>query len=102
MTYLIHVIIFITTPYHALLLLLLLLLLPLLLLLLLLILLRHIDKIGEKIEEWCDTASQGNVDLLLTSGGTGFGIRDNTPETVRPLLHRHAPGVAQALINEGA
>jgi gephyrin len=41
------------------------------------------------------------VDLLLTSGGTGFGIRDGTPEAVRPLLHREAPGIAQALLNEG-
>ena len=41
------------------------------------------------------------MDLILTSGGTGFGIRDNTPETIRPLLHREAPGIAQSLLNEG-
>jgi gephyrin len=40
-------------------------------------------------------------DLLLTSGGTGFGQRDCTPEAVRPMLHREAPGIAQALLNEG-
>ena len=51
------------------------------------------------IKLWADIEK---LDLILTSGGTGFGVRDNTPETVRPLLHREAPGVAQALINEGA
>ena len=50
------------------------------------------------IKQWADVQ---HLDLILTSGGTGFGIRDNTPETVKPLLHREAPGVAQALINEG-
>lgn len=43
----------------------------------------------------------GVVDLLLTSGGTGFGPRDFTPETISPLLHRPAPGIAQALLQEG-
>jgi len=50
------------------------------------------------IVEWVDNKL---VDLLLTSGGTGFGPRDLTPEAIRPLLHREAPGIAQALINEG-
>ncbi len=54
--------------------------------------------IRQKMVEWIDS---GSIDLLLTSGGTGFGRRDNTPEAIRPMLHREAPGVAQALINEG-
>ena len=41
------------------------------------------------------------MDLILTSGGTGFGPRDHTPETIRPLLHREAAGIAQALLSEG-
>jgi gephyrin len=41
------------------------------------------------------------VDLILTSGGSGFGRRDVTPEAIRPLIHREAPGVAQALLAEG-
>jgi gephyrin len=48
-----------------------------------------------------DWADAQHLDLILTSGGTGFGQRDLTPETIRPLLHREAPGVAQALLNEG-
>ena len=47
---------------------------------------------------WCDKEA---VDLVLTSGGTGFGVRDVTPETISPLFDRSAPGVAQALLNEG-
>lgn len=39
--------------------------------------------------------------VIVTTGGTGFGPRDITPEAVRPLFHREAPAVAQALINEG-
>jgi gephyrin len=54
--------------------------------------------IRQKIIEWIDSSS---IDLLLTTGGTGFGKRDNTPEAIRPLLHREAPGIAQALLAEG-
>jgi gephyrin len=53
------------------------------------------------VTKWCDPESSERVDLLLTSGGTGFGLRDLTPEAIRPVLHREAPGVAQALLNEG-
>jgi molybdopterin biosynthesis enzyme MoaB len=59
------------------------------------------DAIKAIVEKWTEAGSQCEVDLLLTSGGTGFGLRDTTPETISPLLHRHAPGVAQALLNEG-
>ena len=56
------------------------------------------EVIAATVALWAD---QRNLDLILTSGGTGFGERDLTPEAVRPLLHREAPGVAQALLNEG-
>ncbi len=59
------------------------------------------DSIRGVVTQWCDPDSSEQVDLLLTSGGTGFGLRDLTPEAIRPLLHREAPGVAQALLNEG-
>lgn len=56
------------------------------------------EMIQKTILAWVDEL---HLDLILTSGGTGFGRRDLTPEAIRPLLHREAPGVAQALLAEG-
>jgi molybdenum cofactor synthesis domain-containing protein len=41
------------------------------------------------------------VDVILTTGGTGFGPRDVTPEATRAILDREAPGVADAVRREG-
>lgn len=46
-------------------------------------------------------ADGGGVDLLLTTGGTGFGPRDVTPEATRPVLERDAPGLAELLRRRG-
>jgi molybdenum cofactor synthesis domain-containing protein len=46
-------------------------------------------------------ADGGTLDVLLTTGGTGFGPRDVTPEATRPLLQREAPGVAELLRRQG-
>ncbi|KAL2858811.1 hypothetical protein BJX68DRAFT_277613 [Aspergillus pseudodeflectus] len=47
----------------------------------------------------CDWADGPNsVNLILISGGTGFAVKDNTPEAVSPLLHRHAPGLVHGMI----
>lgn len=37
------------------------------------------------------------VDLVLTSGGTGFSMRDQTPEATLAVAHRNAPGIAEAI-----
>lgn len=47
-------------------------------------------------------ADGGTVDVVLTTGGTGFTARDVTPEATREALDRHAPGVAEALRARGA
>lgn len=43
-----------------------------------------------------DAVADGN-DVVVTTGGTGFAPRDVTPEAVRPLLQRDAPGIVEAL-----
>lgn len=48
---------------------------------------------------WCDG---GEVDAVLTTGGTGFGPRDVTPEATLPVLDRDAAGLAEALRRLGA
>ncbi len=47
--------------------------------------------IQREVTRWCD--GEKPVNLLVTTGGTGFAIKDNTPEAISPLIHRHAPGL---------
>jgi molybdopterin adenylyltransferase len=42
-------------------------------------------------------ACEGFAGLVVTTGGTGFGPRDLTPEGTRAVLDREAPGLAEAM-----
>jgi molybdenum cofactor synthesis domain-containing protein len=44
----------------------------------------------------------GDIDVIVTTGGTGFTARDVTPEATRAVLERHAPGIAEAIRARGA
>lgn len=44
-----------------------------------------------------DLADSGGVDLILTTGGTGFAPRDVTPEATRDVIDREVPGIPEAL-----
>jgi molybdenum cofactor synthesis domain-containing protein len=84
------------------------------------------DKSGALIAEWCARsghevaersvvpddrvtittrllawAEQRALDAIVTTGGTGFGPRDVTPEATRPVLDREAPGVAEEIRRRG-
>ncbi len=42
-------------------------------------------------------AGRGDLDIILTTGGTGFAPRDVTPEATRQVIEREAPGLAEAM-----
>jgi molybdenum cofactor synthesis domain-containing protein len=52
------------------------------------------DRIAGKLARWADS---GEVDAILTTGGTGLTDRDVTPEATAAVLERAAPGIAEAL-----
>jgi molybdenum cofactor synthesis domain-containing protein len=43
-----------------------------------------------------------DVNLIVTTGGTGFAARDNTPEATRAVIDQEAPGLAEAMRAETA
>jgi molybdenum cofactor synthesis domain-containing protein len=74
-----------------------------------------VEAIQSVVKEWADN---GNVDWIITTGGTGFGVRDVTPEVmihlissfhkfpantgnqaITPLLNRPAPGLVHLLLS---
>lgn len=55
-------------------------------------------KIIRALTAWADS---GQVELILTLGGTGFGPRDVTPEATRVVIDRPAPGISEALRADG-
>ena len=48
----------------------------------------------ETLSAWAD---EGGLDIILTTGGTGFAPRDVTPEATRHVIEREAPGLAEAM-----
>jgi molybdopterin adenylyltransferase len=57
------------------------------------------DRIAGKLVRWADS---GEVDVILTTGGTGLTWRDVTPEATAAVLDRSAPGIAEALRSRAA
>ncbi|XP_071226634.1 gephyrin-like isoform X7 [Salvelinus alpinus] len=55
----------------------------------------EIDEIKETLVDWCD---EKELNLILTTGGTGFAPRDVTPEATREVIEREAPGMSLAML----
>lgn len=53
-------------------------------------------RIEKAIVDACSSAA-----LVVTTGGTGFGVRDVTPEATESVLEREAPGLVHAMIARG-
>jgi molybdopterin adenylyltransferase len=54
--------------------------------------------ISSRLKEW---AGDGNLDLIVTTGGTGLSPRDVTPQATREVLDYEVPGFAEAMRAEG-
>jgi len=52
------------------------------------------DPLADALREFSDWR---NVNLIVTTGGTGFSPRDNTPEATLEVIERAAPGLAEAM-----
>jgi molybdopterin adenylyltransferase len=52
------------------------------------------ELISARIVHWSDAE---RCDLVLTTGGTGFGPSDLTPEATRAVIEREAPGIPEAM-----
>jgi molybdenum cofactor synthesis domain-containing protein len=56
-----------------------------------------LDPLAEALKEFAD---RDDVNLIVTTGGTGLAPRDNTPEATLKVIEREAPGLAEAMRNE--
>jgi molybdenum cofactor synthesis domain-containing protein len=56
------------------------------------------DTVAARLREWCD---EDGVQLIVTTGGTGLGPRDVTPDATKTVLDYEVPGIAEAMRAEG-
>lgn len=52
------------------------------------------DPLSERLRAYAD---RDDVNLVVTTGGTGFSPRDNTPEATLAVIERAAPGLSEAM-----
>ena len=55
------------------------------------------DDLDPLVESLRSFADRDDVNLIITTGGTGLGPRDNTPEATQSVIEREAPGIAEAI-----
>ncbi|MGC8927922.1 MAG: bifunctional molybdenum cofactor biosynthesis protein MoaC/MoaB [Myxococcota bacterium] len=56
------------------------------------------EEIKERLKSLCD---KERLDLIITTGGTGFSPRDNTPEATLSIIEREIPGIPEAIRDYG-
>ncbi len=57
----------------------------------------ELKALSETLSSWAD---QDDLDVILTTGGTGFAPRDVIPEATRKIIEREAPGLTEAMRQE--
>jgi molybdopterin adenylyltransferase len=57
----------------------------------------EVDVIAGKLAQWAD---DGSMDIIVTTGGTGLGPRDVTPEATLKVLDKEVPGLTEAMRTE--
>jgi molybdenum cofactor synthesis domain-containing protein len=55
------------------------------------------DDLEPLVQSLKELADRDDVNLIITTGGTGLGPRDNTPEATQRVIEREAPGIAEAI-----
>jgi gephyrin len=53
--------------------------------------------IQRAVQAWTDQHDD-YINLIVTTGGTGFATKDYTPEAISPLIHRYAPGLVHGML----
>jgi molybdenum cofactor synthesis domain-containing protein len=56
------------------------------------------ERIAAALRDWADS---GELDIIVTTGGTGLGPRDVTPEATASVIERSVPGLAELMRAEG-
>lgn len=58
------------------------------------------DDFAELKDLLIKVSDRDDVNLVITTGGTGLSVRDNTPEATRAVIEREAPGLSEAMRRE--
>src|SRR4030042_5510462 len=59
------------------------------------------DEVAQLAATLAEGADRGEMDIILTTGGTGFSPRDITPEATQAIIQRPTPGLSEAMRSAG-